>query len=82
MFYVTVTDICGSKRGFLAGPYHTHGAALAAVPACERAARKVNRSEAAFAAFGTARVKTPAMRHRVGTPKLNALIGYREDRLP
>lgn len=82
MFYASVTDISGHKRGILAGPYRTHGAALAASERCAVVARKVNRSEAAFAAFGTCRVKTRAMRERIGVPKLQHLIEQPLDVLP
>lgn len=82
MFYASVTDISGRKRGILAGPYRTHGAALAASLLCASAARRTSPTQAAFAAFGTCRVKTKAMRERIGKPKLNDLIGYVPDALP
>lgn len=75
-YYVTVRS--GPRVGWLAGPYRTHGAALAAVEGVKSAAHEVNDREATWAAFGTARRKTDHAK----TGLLNARIGYQMDQLP
>lgn len=53
-FYVTVKD--GGRRGFLLGPYGTHGEALALVPEGKRLAVEADQW-AAFYEFGTSRIR-------------------------
>lgn len=69
MYYATVKD--GNRSGFLAGPFRTHGAALAAVPAVKRLAQEANH-RAHFYAFGTARIGTPSEKRGL----FNGAIGY------
>ena len=68
-YFVTIQE--GRRTGFMAGPYRTHGAALAAVEPVRQAV-VARRPEAHWMAFGTARTKTPTA--RLGSA--NHLIGY------
>lgn len=76
MYYATIER--GGRRGLLAGPFLTHGAALRAVPHVRAAAQQANPAEASFASYGTARTKDGRR-----TPgKLNHLIPAQKDYLP
>lgn len=72
MYFVTALH---PTRGhaFLAGPYRTHGAALAQVDRCSRVARTLAPVEMFDAGFGTARV---VRTRRMIVGKLNDRIGY------
>lgn len=74
-YYVTVQD--GARVGYLAGPFKRHGDAVRMVDAAKHAAKKAD-TWAAFYAFGTAHVKTAPMVARIGTGKLNGLLGIDE----
>jgi hypothetical protein len=51
-FYVTIR--CGSRVGFLLGPYASHMTALANVERGHRLAEQARPDQATFASFGTA----------------------------
>jgi hypothetical protein len=68
-FYVTIRD--GGRVGWLAGPFNRHGDALRFVEPARRLAHELNREQATWAGFGTARRK--ADRNRVGI--LNDRLG-------
>jgi len=75
-FYVSIrraTANGGYRSGLLAGPFDTHGEALAMVPAATRAATEVD-PRAHWDLFGTCRVRSL---HGVALPvgRLNAKLG-------
>jgi hypothetical protein len=74
-YYVTVID--GPRSDFLAGPFNTHGAALAMVEPAREVCQNLIR-ESIWFGFGTAHVRTG--RSRVG--KLNDRLTMPDDRLP
>lgn len=77
-----VSAIDGTRTAIVAGPFNTHGAALAQVEKVRKIFTDDN-PKAHFVAFGTCRHKTA--RHGVipaRLAKVNDLIGYELDERP
>lgn len=75
-YYATVID--GDRKGFLVGPFNRLGDAERAVPKARKAAYDVD-DRAHWYAFGTARVKTSDLVKRIGSGRLNGVLGYPTD---
>lgn len=75
MFYATAEQ--HGRRAIVAGPYLTHGAAMAASARCARLGLDGFRDVDPFdVAFGTARDRTGGLRRRGLVPRLNRAIAY------
>lgn len=76
MAYYATAEQSG-RRAILAGPYRTHGAALAASARCRRINLARYRDVDPFAiTFGTAHDRAGKLRRRGIVGKLNSAVGY------